>query len=259
MSCRRLFGSLGRPRGRDFHRQNKRNPFRCQRMKVSGLTTRSAGRQAKSLPRAAITNRIESVARRGFALRSSNRASCLRRNRFSAAKAPRDRKHRASKRPRSNSTARPVAVACERAVISSLCVAKTPFGLDERVKRRRTALLMFAVRVADQAKPPQISEKTGGKNRLWRPERHRPRLSYGWRAPVERRRPHSGGRPQRAQQGQQTQVSVTQRRASYIDDEGHRAGHWRSPSQTEKACFRLAADAVCPYRGNREFGRRDSS
>ena len=44
MSCRRLFGSRGRPRGLDFHRQNRRNPFRCQRMKVSGLTTSSAGR-----------------------------------------------------------------------------------------------------------------------------------------------------------------------------------------------------------------------
>ena len=54
------------------------------------------------------------------------------------------------------------------------------------------------------------------------------RLSYGWRAPVERHRPHSGARLQRAQQGQQTQVSVTQLRASYIDDEGHRAGLWFS-------------------------------
>jgi hypothetical protein len=31
---------------------------------------------------------------------------------------------------------------------------------------------MFAVRVADQAKPPQISEKTAGKNRLWRQRPH---------------------------------------------------------------------------------------
>jgi hypothetical protein len=118
---------------------------------------------------------------------------------------------------------------------------------------------MFAVRVADQAKPPQISEKKAGENRLRRPERHQPHLSNGWRAPVERRRLHSGARLQRAQQGQQTQVSVTRRRASYIDDEGRRAGHWRSPLQTEKACFPLAADAACPDRGNREFGRRDSS
>ncbi len=76
-----------------------------------------------------------------------------------------------------------------RSTDTVLCVAKTSSGPDERVKRRRTALLMFALRVADQAKPPQISEKTAGKNGLWRPERHRPRLSY---APVERRRPHSG-------------------------------------------------------------------
>ena len=47
-------------------------------------------------------------------------------------------------------------------------------------------------------------------------------------APVERRRPHSGARLQRAQQGQQTQVSVTQLRASYIDDEGHPFLHLES-------------------------------
>jgi transposase len=37
--------------------------------------------------------------------------------------------------------------------------AKTSSGPDERVKRRRPALLMFAVCVADQAKPSPISEK----------------------------------------------------------------------------------------------------
>jgi hypothetical protein len=52
---------------------------------------------------------------------------------------------------------------------------------------------------------------------------------------------------------------ATQPRASYIDDEGHRAGHWRSLPQSEKACFPLAVDLVRPYRGNRESGRRDSS
>jgi hypothetical protein len=49
-----------------------------------------------------------------------------------------------------------------------------------------------------------------------------------------------------------------QLRASYIDDEGHRAGHWRSLSRLEKACFPFVVDLVRPYRGNRESGRRDS-
>jgi hypothetical protein len=54
-------------------------------------------------------------------------------------------------------------------------------------------------------------------------------------------------------------ASFTQLRASYIDDEGRRASHWRSPSQTEKACFPQAAHSAYPFRGNRESGRRDSS
>ena len=52
---------------------------------------------------------------------------------------------------------------------------------------------------------------------------------------------------------------ATQLGASYTDDEGHRAGHWRSPSRLAKACFPLAVDWACPYRGNRESGRRGGS
>jgi hypothetical protein len=52
---------------------------------------------------------------------------------------------------------------------------------------------------------------------------------------------------------------ATQPHASYIDDERRRAGHGRTLSQSEKACFPLAFDLVRPYRGNRESGRRDSS
>jgi len=37
-----FFGSRGLPPGRDFHRQNRRNPLRCQRISVSGLTTTKA-------------------------------------------------------------------------------------------------------------------------------------------------------------------------------------------------------------------------
>jgi hypothetical protein len=49
---------------------------------------------------------------------------------------------------------------------------------------------------------------------------------------------------------------ATQLRANYIDDEVRRGGRWRSRSQPAKACFPLAVDSVCPYRGNRESGRR---
>ena len=52
---------------------------------------------------------------------------------------------------------------------------------------------------------------------------------------------------------------ATQLRASYIDDEGRRTGHWRSPSQSAKASSPLAVDSACLYRGNRESGRRDGS
>jgi len=40
-SCCRPTRIGGRPGARDFQRQNNRNPFRCQRMRVSGLTTMS--------------------------------------------------------------------------------------------------------------------------------------------------------------------------------------------------------------------------
>ena len=92
----------------------QRNPLRCHRMKVSGLTTRSVLRQSNSPPRADITNRTASVARCGCALRSSNSASCLRRKRFSAANAARDRRHSARKRPRSARTERLVVAACAK-------------------------------------------------------------------------------------------------------------------------------------------------
>ena len=81
ISSRRSRGRQRRPRG-DFHLQNRRKPFWCHRMKVSGLTTRSALRHSKSLPRVNRTSRTPSVARCGCALRSSKSASCLRRKRF---------------------------------------------------------------------------------------------------------------------------------------------------------------------------------
>lgn len=79
-------GVRGRPRGFDFHLQNSRKPFRCHRMKVSGLTKVRAFRHANRLESNTRVNRVASVARRGLTLRSTYRATCLRRKRFSAAK-----------------------------------------------------------------------------------------------------------------------------------------------------------------------------
>jgi hypothetical protein len=45
----RSAGIRGRPRAFDFNLQNSRKPFRCQRIKVSGLTTVRASRHANSL------------------------------------------------------------------------------------------------------------------------------------------------------------------------------------------------------------------
>ena len=40
-----LADDSGRPTGLDFRRQNSRNPWRCQRMSVSGFTFTNASRQ----------------------------------------------------------------------------------------------------------------------------------------------------------------------------------------------------------------------
>ena len=80
-------GTGGRP-GRDFQRQNRRKPWRCQRTKVWGLITTSACFQSKSLDRSMRVTRNAVSGRRGFSLRSWYIANCLRRNRFSAASAP---------------------------------------------------------------------------------------------------------------------------------------------------------------------------
>src|SRR5216683_7230069 len=74
------------------------------------------------------------------------------------------------------------------------------------------------------------------------------RVVYGAPVPDREHRHRVGGRE-----------LATQLHASYIDDEGRRAGHWKSPSQSVKAWSPLAVDSACPYRGNRESGRRDSS
>ena len=86
-SSRRFFGRAGRPRLRDFHRQNILNAVRCHLTNVSGFTITSAPRQSKNFASVTIASRNEAVVRRGFVLRSWNQAICLRRKRFSATRA----------------------------------------------------------------------------------------------------------------------------------------------------------------------------
>jgi hypothetical protein len=58
------FGRRGLPTGRDFHRQNRRNPLRCHRISVSGLTTTNALRQSNHRLRKLINQRVGFVALR---------------------------------------------------------------------------------------------------------------------------------------------------------------------------------------------------
>ena len=91
ISCCRSAGIVGRPGARDFHRQNNRNPFRCQRISVSGFTMTSKWRHSRKRDKLPRMMRVASSARRGFTRRSWYNASCFRRNRFSAASWARDR------------------------------------------------------------------------------------------------------------------------------------------------------------------------
>src|SRR5215472_11234205 len=104
MSLRRSLGMRGPPTGRDFQRQRRRNPWRCQRTKVSGRTFTRASRHANRRPRITIISRVESSARCGFTYRSRNRASGLRRKRFSLASARRDLETSTRRRTRSHAT-----------------------------------------------------------------------------------------------------------------------------------------------------------
>ena len=58
-------GTRGRPRGFDFHLQNSRKPFRCQRMKVPGLKMVRASRHANSLESNTRVNFVASFTLRG--------------------------------------------------------------------------------------------------------------------------------------------------------------------------------------------------
>ena len=84
--------SGGRPTGLDLQRQNRRNAARCQPINVAGLTMTNALRQSKKRASLDNTNRSAAVVGAAFFSRSWNKASCLRKNRFSAASAVRLRK-----------------------------------------------------------------------------------------------------------------------------------------------------------------------
>jgi hypothetical protein len=87
INLRRSLGKRGLPVGLDFQRQNNRNPFRCHRISVSGFTFTSELPHGNIRLSVAIIHRVASSARRDLTFRSWNMASCLRRKRFSAARA----------------------------------------------------------------------------------------------------------------------------------------------------------------------------
>jgi hypothetical protein len=115
INCRRSLGKRGRPLAFDFHRQNSRNPLRCQAMSVSGFTWTNASRHGNIRLRVAIIQRVESSARRGLTLRSWKSASCFRRNRFSAASERRECAARTASRTRSKTTNDTVRTQCSAA------------------------------------------------------------------------------------------------------------------------------------------------
>jgi len=121
INSRMGLGSGGRPRFRDFQRQNIRNADLCHLMNASGLTTTSASRQSKKRANAIIARRAVRVMRRGFTLRSLKSASCLRRNRFSAIKAVRGNKRRRRRVSNRNSTSRS-AIVTQRPYASLRCL-----------------------------------------------------------------------------------------------------------------------------------------
>src|SRR4051812_30706127 len=87
----------GLPTGLDFQRHKRRNALRCQPIKVAGLTISNALRQSNQGASLENTNLSAGVVGIAFFSRSRNRANCLRKNKFSAARAVR-RRHRAAKK-----------------------------------------------------------------------------------------------------------------------------------------------------------------
>ena len=84
---RTCFGIRGRP-GRDFRRQNSRQPARCQRIIVSGRTSTRVSCHLKHRESNASLTRVTGSMRRGFTPRSTYKACCRRGIKISAARAP---------------------------------------------------------------------------------------------------------------------------------------------------------------------------
>ena len=97
-------GICGRPTGLDLQRQKRRKAVRCQLISVAGLTITNALRQSKKQASLARTKRSVAVVLVTFFSRSWNKASYLRRNRFSAASALRLRSRAAQKSRKSART-----------------------------------------------------------------------------------------------------------------------------------------------------------
>jgi hypothetical protein len=97
MSLCNSAGIGGRP-GHGVQCQNRWYPWRCHRLNVSGCTTARAGCQSNHCDSQSSVIRAACLARRGVTWCSWYRASCLRRNRFSAAKAGLGRRQRHRKR-----------------------------------------------------------------------------------------------------------------------------------------------------------------
>ncbi len=71
ISVRSYSGIGGRP-GRDFSRQNNRQPARCQRSKAAGFTAIKAPRHSKSFANTTKLTRVAASTCRGLAPRSMN-------------------------------------------------------------------------------------------------------------------------------------------------------------------------------------------
>src|SRR5438309_11991456 len=106
----------GLPTRLDFQRQKRRNAWRCQPIKVAGLTIINALRQSNQRASLENTNLSPGVVGIAFFSRSRNRANCLRKNRFSAASAMRRRHTAAKKLKPSLTTARRFRTILERRV-----------------------------------------------------------------------------------------------------------------------------------------------
>ena len=80
------------PCERDFHRQNRRKPARCQRSTVSGLTTTSTSAKRDQTWERSNQNARSLVLRRGRLDVRRRLANCWRRARFSSASSARERR-----------------------------------------------------------------------------------------------------------------------------------------------------------------------